>query len=134
MPERFGRNGFTGHFVSAGAHLEDAADDTAREGALSNHSQTDRRHPDDLSAELGMEKARKRLRYEIGLAIISGLLFFVTLMSNEWIEVVFGVNPDNGDGSLEWFITLFAAIIAVIAVVLVRSDWRRLRAAEDGAK
>ena len=30
-----------------------------------------------------MEKARKRLRFEIGLAIISCLLFFVTLVSNE---------------------------------------------------
>ena len=81
-----------------------------------------------------MEKARKRLRFEIGLAIISGLLLLVTLVSDEWIEVIFGVDPDNGDGSLEWFITLFAAIIAIIAVILVRSDWRRLRAAEDGAK
>jgi hypothetical protein len=81
-----------------------------------------------------MEKARKRLRFEIGLAIISGLLFLITLVSNEWIEIVFGVDPDGGDGSLEWLITLSTAIIAIIAIILVRSDWRRLRAAQDVAK
>jgi hypothetical protein len=81
-----------------------------------------------------MEKARKRLRFEIGLAIISGLLFLITLVSNEWIEIVFGVDPDGGDGSLEWLITLSTAIIAIIAIILVRSDWRHLRAAQDVAK
>src|SRR6516165_2255800 len=38
--------------------------------------------------------SRRRLRLEVGLAILSVLLFFATLLWPEWIEIVFGVDPD----------------------------------------
>ena len=41
---------------------------------------------------------RRRLRLEVGLAMLSVLLFFATTLWPEWIEIVFGVDPDFGNG------------------------------------
>jgi hypothetical protein len=70
---------------------------------------------------------RRRLRLEVGLAILSVLLFFATLLWPEWIEIVFGVDPDFGNGSLEWLIMELTAISAVVAIFLARANWRRIR-------
>jgi hypothetical protein len=45
------------------------------------------------------------------LATMSGVLFIVTLVWREWMELVFQINPDGGNGLLEWVIAaaLFAA-------------------------
>jgi hypothetical protein len=74
-----------------------------------------------------MGQARNRLRLEVGLAILSALLFVATVLWPEWIEIVFGVNPDSGNGSFEWLIMELTAISAVVAIFLARADWRRLR-------
>ena len=74
-----------------------------------------------------MGQARKRLRLDVGLAILSVLLFVATPLWPEWIEIVFGVDPDFGNGSLEWLIMELAAISAVVAISLARADWRRIR-------
>jgi len=71
--------------------------------------------------------SRRRLRLEVGLAILSVLLFFATLLWPEWIEIVFGVDPDFGNGSLEWLTMELTAISAVVAIFLARADWRRIR-------
>jgi hypothetical protein len=49
-------------------------------------------------------KIRKRFWLQAGLSSVSGLLFAVTLLWHEWIELVFHVDPDNGNGSLEWLL------------------------------
>ena len=74
-----------------------------------------------------MGQARNRLRLEVGLAILSVLLFVATALWPEWIEIVFGVDPDYGNGSLEWLIMELTATSAVVAIFLARADWRRLR-------
>jgi hypothetical protein len=74
-----------------------------------------------------MGRARKRLALEVGLAILSVLLFVATPLWPEWIEIVFGVDPDNGNGSIEWLIMELTAISAVVAIFLACADWRRLR-------
>src|SRR6267378_990695 len=77
-----------------------------------------------------MGQARKRLRLEVGLAILSVLLFVATPLWPEWIEIVFGVDPDYGNGSIEWLIMELTAISAVVAIFLARADWRRLRSGQ----
>jgi hypothetical protein len=74
-----------------------------------------------------MGQARKRLRIEVGLAILSVLLFVATPLWPEWIEIVFGVDPDHGNGSIEWLIMELTAMSAVVAIFLAGTDWRRLR-------
>jgi hypothetical protein len=66
-----------------------------------------------------------RYRIEVTLAIVSTFLFVLTLITREWIEIVFGVEPDAGSGALEWAITLAFLLAAVSLFVLARRDRRR---------
>jgi hypothetical protein len=72
-----------------------------------------------------------RLRFwiEVGLAAASALLLVVTLITREWIELVFGVDPDNGSGSLEWLIVALTAATTIAFAVAARLEWRHARAA-----
>ncbi len=65
---------------------------------------------------------------ERGLAVGGGLLFVVTLISKEWIEIVFGVDPDKGSGALEWAISFALLAITIAFAVLARREQRRLLA------
>ncbi len=62
--------------------------------------------------------------------MLTAELFVLTLIAREWIELLFGVDPDSGDGSLE------AAIVAVLLVAtvafawLARVEWRRASSQE----
>jgi hypothetical protein len=60
-----------------------------------------------------------RLRYvlELSFAFVSGVLAVLTLAAHDWIEVVFGADPDGGSGLVEVAIvaTLFAASAALAA-------------------
>lgn len=72
-----------------------------------------------------------RLRFwlETVTAAVTGILFVVTLLWENWIELVFGVEPDGGSGALEWLIVavLLAATLALTG--LARREWRRTQAA-----
>lgn len=72
--------------------------------------------------------SRRLLFVETGLATATGLSAIVPLISREWIEIVFGVDPDHGSGGLEWLIVAALAVAALIAGALARSESRRLRA------
>lgn len=67
----------------------------------------------------------RRFWVEVGLAGLSACLFVLTLVSSDWIEQVFGFDPDHHNGSLEWL--LVAALLAVTLSfgALARSHWRR---------
>lgn len=72
--------------------------------------------------------SRRLLLVEIGLATATGLLAIVMLISREWIEIVFGVDPDQGSGVLEWLVVAALAVATLIFGVLARNEWRRRRA------
>ncbi len=72
-------------------------------------------------------RSRRLLLTEIGLATATGLLAIVTLISGEWIEIVFGVDPDHGSGAVEWLIVVALAAATLILGLLARSEWRRPR-------
>lgn len=71
-------------------------------------------------------RSTRLLWIERGLAVGSGLLFVVTLISKEWIEIVFGVDPDKGSGALEWAISFGLLAITIAFAVLARREQRRL--------
>jgi hypothetical protein len=88
----------------------------------------------DGASGLGAQMVRNagtRFWIESILGAVTAILFLVTLVWREWIEAVFKVDPDDGDGSLEWAIVgvLFAA--SVTLGVIARAEWRRRAALES---
>ena len=69
-----------------------------------------------------------RVRIETWLAGLSAALGLLTLVWKDWIEVVFGVDPDHGDGSLEWLIVGGLLLVAVALFALSRWDMHRATA------
>jgi len=72
-----------------------------------------------------------RPRSETALAILSGALAVITTIWPRWIEALFGVDPDGGDGSVEWWLVALLALVAVGSALLARRDYRRVRAAAE---
>ncbi len=65
-------------------------------------------------------------------AVLGGLaaaLSVLTLISREWIEVIFGFDPDHGNGSVEWLIVAVLALAACLFALRARVDFRRARVA-----
>lgn len=69
--------------------------------------------------------AKLRFYLEALLAVLSTGLFILTLISRNWIEIVFGIEPDEGNGSLEWIIVAVLFVVSVALIYLARRDWRR---------
>ena len=71
---------------------------------------------------------RCRFWLEAVLSSAALVLAIVTLLSNEWIEEVFHIDPDGGSGALEWLIVVGLAVVAVVCGALARREARRPRA------
>ena len=71
---------------------------------------------------------RRRFWLETGLAIVTGILFIITLVRRDWIELVFNVDPDNRNGSLEWLIVGVLLVVTITLFTLASFEWRRARA------
>lgn len=76
-------------------------------------------------------KARTRFWIEAALAVCTAALFVLTLVSREWIEFLFGVDPDGGSGALEWGIVVVLLASSVIFSAMARMEWKRGFAAAD---
>ena len=72
-----------------------------------------------------------RLRFwvEAAATALSGMFLVLTLLWREWIEIIFGVDPDNGSGSLEWAIVAVSAAVTVALFAAARIEWRRAHVA-----
>lgn len=73
---------------------------------------------------------RLRLRFwvETVTALISFTLLVITILAHDWLEIVFGVDPDQHSGSVERLIVLVSLSVMVAAVALARREWRRCSA------
>jgi hypothetical protein len=76
-------------------------------------------------------RVRTRFWIETALATLTTSLFLLTIVTREWIEVVFGVDPDGGDGSLEWAIVGVLLASSVMFSLMARAEWRRQETAAD---
>jgi hypothetical protein len=70
--------------------------------------------------------ARLRCTLELACAFVSGILAVLTFLVHDWIEVVFGVDPDGGSGRAE--VAIVAALFAASA--FLAADVVRLRRLE----
>lgn len=78
-----------------------------------------------------MLRMTRRFQVEATLGCLSAFLFVVTLTWSDWIEVVFGIDPDRGSGALEWVIVAVTALAALTSGALARAEWKRATAATD---
>jgi hypothetical protein len=62
---------------------------------------------------------------ETGLSVLSGAALTLTLAVPDWIEAVFGVDPDQSSGVLEWCIVGGLLVATLAFGFLARREWRR---------
>lgn len=65
------------------------------------------------------------VRAEVAAGAACVALALTTLVWREWIEAIFGVDPDHGDGSLEWATVGILLVVAVALGSRARVVWRR---------
>jgi hypothetical protein len=53
------------------------------------------------------------------------VLFLLTIVRRDWIEVLFGVDPDRHSGSLEWWMISSLLAVTVVLFSLAAFEWRR---------
>ena len=70
---------------------------------------------------------RRRFWLETSIAIGTGILFLITLVWNNWIEIVFGVDLDNNNGTLEWLMVGVLLVVTITLFSLASYEWRRAR-------
>jgi hypothetical protein len=68
---------------------------------------------------------RRRFWWEAALATLTGLLLLLTIVTPQWIEEVFGVDPDGGSGALEWAIVAALAVLTAGFSLTAWLEWRR---------
>lgn len=71
--------------------------------------------------------ARHLLWIETVVSVASLIAAAVTIAVPDWIETVFGVDPDKHSGSAEWLVVLALTAVGVTAAVLATRSRMRLR-------
>ncbi len=72
---------------------------------------------------------RRRFWLETGMAVLAGVVLVITLVRNDWIEIVFGVDPDSNNGSLEKLIVIALLVVTITLLSLASHEWRKARLA-----
>jgi hypothetical protein len=65
---------------------------------------------------------RRRYWIETALACVSGFFFLLTLVWRDWIEEVFGWDPDQHNGGLEWALVVALLAITVAFYMMARAE------------
>jgi len=83
----------------------------------------------------GKKRYRPAFWIESMAGSLTGFLAILTLVWRDWIEGVFGYDPDHHNGSFEWELVIACALLTVLFAALARREWRRApsRAASAGS-
>lgn len=76
-------------------------------------------------------RLRARFLVELALSFIAFAAVGAAVLVPDWIELILGVDPDQGSGAFEWALGL-VALGAIALALAARADWRRLRSLEAG--
>jgi hypothetical protein len=77
---------------------------------------------------------RRRFWIEAALAVTALALFVLTLTTAEWIEFLFGVDPDGGDGSLEVLVLASFLVAAGGFALVARTELLRASVAPGASR
>jgi len=66
-----------------------------------------------------------RFCIEVSMGVVTALLALVTAVWPDWIEAVFGVDPENHSGVLEWGVVAALVAVTVTMSAVARAEWRR---------
>lgn len=80
-----------------------------------------------------MKSMRLRFWLEAAMATITSVLLVMTLIWEDWVEEIFGISPDAGNGSFERWLVGTLIVVTITLFVMVRSEWRRTRASMSTA-
>ena len=72
---------------------------------------------------------RGRFWLETSLAIVTGILFVITLVWHNWVEIIFKMDPDQGSGLLEWLVVGTLLVVTIALIVLARYEWHKAQTA-----
>jgi hypothetical protein len=76
---------------------------------------------------------KTRLAMNTALAVFNAAIFVATVFWPDWIELVFGAEPDEGNGQFEWTIMAVTGFLSIALIIIVTIDWRRQHPAADAA-
>ena len=68
---------------------------------------------------------RRRFWLESICGSVAGIVTVITLFWRDWIEAVFRIHPDGGNGSAEWLIVVLPLLVTAALAVGARREWRR---------
>lgn len=72
-------------------------------------------------------KPRTSFWIESALAAVAAALAAANLVWRDWIEWIFGVDPDQHSGSAEWLIVGALFTAALVLALLAGKEWRTRR-------
>ena len=72
-----------------------------------------------------MTQLTVRVWIETVLGIFSGFLLVLTMMMPDWIERIFGFEPDGGNGSTEWGWAIALAVATLVFFADACRSWSR---------
>jgi hypothetical protein len=78
-------------------------------------------------------RARRRARFwaELTLAAMSALCLALTIAIPDWIEHIFGIDPDHHSGLVEAAIAAVLLAATLLLGVLAHFEWQRPAGASD---
>ena len=81
-----------------------------------------------IQAQLG-----RRARLQLLFAVIAGALTLLALIIPAWIESATSLEPDGGNGVLEWLLAVAFGAVSIVFGVLTYRTRRQLAAAQATA-
>jgi hypothetical protein len=66
-----------------------------------------------------------RFWFEAAAAVLGTVLFVLTLVTREWFELLTGIDPDGGSGTLEFALAFGLLIVAIASSFAARRSYRR---------
>lgn len=75
---------------------------------------------------------RSQFWFSSATATLGALSLALTLLWHDWIEVAFGVDPDQRSGTLEWLIVVVFALVTITSLAVSAGEWRGATASAGG--